>query len=128
MNSFPIYLCLLVPMAAAAAQVLFLSHPRTQRVISVVSTLVITVLGFALVYSVKTDGIVVLDVGRWAAPVGIRLQADMLSALMIAITGIIGLCGAIHGLAEVPPSDERRGHHILYQFLLSAKFSVPSVP
>jgi len=118
MTEFPLYLCLLVPMAAAVLQILLLGQPRGQRVVAVVATGLLTIVGCALVAAVKASGPVILDVGGWAAPVGIRLQADMLSALMVAVTGLVGLCGAIHGLAEVPPSDERRGYHPLYQFLL----------
>jgi len=118
MREFPLYLCLLVPLAAAIGQILLLGRCRSQRVVAIGSTALLTVLGGMLVAAVKAGGPVVLDAGGWAAPLGIRLQADMLSALMVAITGFIGLCGAIHGLAEVPTSDERRGYHPLYQFLL----------
>ncbi|RYD29234.1 MAG: Na+/H+ antiporter subunit D, partial [Verrucomicrobiaceae bacterium] len=79
---------------------------------------VLTATGCALVAAVKATGPVILDAGGWAAPVGVRLQADMLSALMVAITGLVGLCGAIHGIGEVPAADERRGYQPLYQFLL----------
>ena len=42
----------------------------------------------------------------------------MLSALMVAVTGIIGFCGAIHSHGEIPPRDEARAYHPVYQFLL----------
>ncbi|MFT4175309.1 MAG: proton-conducting transporter membrane subunit [Luteolibacter sp.] len=118
MTALPLFLSLLVPMGAAVAQTLLLGHSRAQRVVAVCATGVLMLVGAALVATVKSQGPVILDVGNWAAPVGIRLQADMLSALMVAITGLIGFCGAIHGLAEIPPADERRGYHPLYQFLL----------
>lgn len=118
MREFLLYSCLLLPMAAAIGQVLLLGRCRAQRVVAVASTAALAVVGCLLVWAVKAGGPVILDAGGWPAPMGIRLQADMLSALMIAITGIVGLCGAIHGLAEVTLSDERRGYHPLYQFLL----------
>lgn len=105
-------------MAAAIVQILLMGQERMQRIVAVIATGLLMVAGCALVVAVKAHGIVVLDVGAWVAPVGIRLQADMLSALMVAITGVIGFCGAIHGLAEVSTSDERRGYHPIYQFLL----------
>lgn len=105
-------------MAAALVQILLLGRARAQRIVSLVATALLMITGLALVPFVKMHGPVVLDVGAWAAPVGIRLQADMLSALMVAITGIIGFCGAIHAMAETHTSDERRGYHPIYQFLL----------
>lgn len=118
MQEFPLYLCLLVPMAAAIVQMLLFGRNRAQRVVAVTATGLLTAVGFGLVVAVKASGPLILDVGGWAAPVGVRLQADMLSALMVAITGLVGFCGAIHGLAEVPAGDERRGYHPIYQFLL----------
>lgn len=105
-------------MGAAAVQIFLLGQPRAQRVVSVVATALFMLSGLALVAAVKAHGPVIIDAGGWTAPVGIRLQADMLSALMVAITGVIGFCGAIHGLAETGASDERRGYHPVYQFLL----------
>jgi multicomponent Na+:H+ antiporter subunit D len=118
MTDLPLYLSLLVPMSAAIVQMLLLGRAGAQRVVSVFATGVLLAVGVALVFTVESQGPLILDVGAWKAPVGIRLQADMLSALMVAVTGLIGFCGAIHGLAEVNPQDERRGYHPLYQFLL----------
>lgn len=118
MTALTLFLSLLVPLGAAVVQTLLLGRSRSQRVVAVCSTGVLMLIGAALVATVKSQGPVILDVGNWAAPVGIRLQADMLSALMVAVTGLIGFCGAIHGLAEIPLADERRGYHPLYQFLL----------
>lgn len=118
MITYPIFLSLLIPAATAVLQILLSGNARLQRVVSVISTALLTVTGIVLVESVRRHGVIILDVGNWTAPVGIRLQADMLSALMVAITGLIGFCGSLHGLAEVPLRDERRAYHALYQFLL----------
>ncbi len=118
MNYLPLILSLLVPMGGAILQILLIGRAKAQRVLSVAATGILLAVGLLLVATVKSQGPLILDVGDWEAPVGIRLQADMLSALMIAVTGLIGFCGAIHGLAEIPLQDERRGYHPLYLFLL----------
>lgn len=118
MAEFPLYLFLMIPVAAAAIQILLSGRSPAQRLVSVLSTAGLSVLGVALIAEVKSRGPLFLETGGWIVPVGIQLQADMLSALMLAITGIIGFCGAIHGIAEVPVRDERRGYHTLYQFLM----------
>lgn len=114
----PIYAFLLIPIIAAILQILCLGYTSYQRIIGLISTGLIAVLGCLLVVQVKSGGPILLDVGAWKAPVGIQLQADMLSALMLAITGIVTFCGALHGMAEVPARDERKGYQIIYQFLL----------
>lgn len=118
MNYLPLILALLVPMGAAILQISLLGFTNAQRVVSVLATALLFIVGIILVTTVKSGGPLILDVGAWEAPVGIRLQADMLSALMIAVTGLIGFCGALHGLAETSLKEERRGYHPLYQFLL----------
>ncbi|MDP0495115.1 MAG: proton-conducting transporter membrane subunit [Verrucomicrobiota bacterium JB024] len=118
MTTFPLYLCPLIPLGAALMQLLLRGRTRAQNVVAVVSTGLLMVVGVTLVAYVKTHGQVVLDIGDWTAPVGIRLQADMLSALMVAITGVIGFCGALHSLPETSESDMKRGYHVIYQFLL----------
>jgi multicomponent Na+:H+ antiporter subunit D len=54
---------------------------------------------------VLREGVVAAQMGQWAAPFGITLVADLLSAVMVVITGITGLAVAIYALADV---DERR--------------------
>ncbi|MBC2595260.1 Na+/H+ antiporter subunit D [Ruficoccus amylovorans] len=118
MTTFPLYLCPLIPLGAALLQVLLQGRGRAQGIVGVVATGLLMICGIALVGYVKANGTVVLDVGGWTAPVGVRLQADMLSALMVAITGVIGFCGALHSLPEAAASEVRRGYHVVYQFLL----------
>lgn len=118
MKEFPLYLCSLIPLAAAILQIILFRNLKLQRAIGVLSSFLLMLVGCLLVGYVKKYGVVILDVGGWQAPVGIRLQADMLSALMVAITGIVGFCGAVHGLAEVTGNEQRRGYHVVYQFLL----------
>lgn len=118
MMSIPLYSFLLVPILAAVLQLILLGNTFYQRVINLISTATLTVMGVLLVVQVKETGPVLLDVGKWVAPIGIQLQADMLSALMLVITGIVAFCGALHGMAEVPWRDERKGYQVIYQFLL----------
>ena len=50
---------------------------------------------------VLTDaGPLVLDVGGWAAPVGIDLVADRLSALMLTVSSAVTLCVLLYSLAQ----------------------------
>jgi len=46
------------------------------------------------------SGPLVLDVGGWAAPVGIDLVADRLSALMLTVSSAVTLCVLLYSLAQ----------------------------
>jgi len=118
MQELPLILALLVPLTGAIVQVFFLGNLRVQRVTGVVASGVLLAAGVWLVATVREAGPLRIDLGGWDAPTGIRLHADMLAAVMIAITGLIGFCGAIHALAEVTENEARRGHHPVYQMLL----------
>ncbi|WP_345798391.1 monovalent cation/H+ antiporter subunit D [Castellaniella sp. MT123] len=62
------------------------------------------------------DGIGVYRLGNWPAPFGIVLVADRLSALMLGLTAVLGLCAWIYATARW----DRAGSHFhpLFQLLL----------
>ncbi|MCX8157908.1 MAG: proton-conducting transporter membrane subunit [Verrucomicrobiae bacterium] len=60
----------------------------------------------------------VLPVGRWAAPVGIVLVVDTLSAVMVCLTSLIALATLLYGFAESPVSIEHPLRLPLVQFLV----------
>jgi multicomponent Na+:H+ antiporter subunit D len=53
------------------------------------------------------NGPLVVDVGNWAAPVGIDLVADRLSALMLTISSAVTLCVLVYSLAQGEGESER---------------------
>ncbi|MGX5659082.1 monovalent cation/H+ antiporter subunit D [Castellaniella ginsengisoli] len=60
------------------------------------------------------DGIGVYLLGNWPAPFGIVLVADRLSALMLGLTAVLGLCAWIYATARW----DRAGSHFHPLFLL----------
>lgn len=108
---------ILLPLAVAAAT---LVTPRAaQRVLSVAGALLLLVVNLTILVLVDSgDGVAVLQVARWPAPAGITLVADRLAAMMLAITGFIGLAVALYSLGEIRRRKERFGYHALLQVLL----------
>lgn len=88
----------------------------TQRSISVLSTLALVGISLALVWEAAAGGYATYELGDWAAPFGIVLVLDRLSALMVLLAALVGLPAvlyAIHGW------DTRgRNFHALFQFQL----------
>lgn len=88
-----------LPLAAAGLALAMWRHSAAQRLISVVA-LSLTLVTSVLLLAAVDSGPLVLDVGSWAAPVGINLVADRLSALMLTVSSAVTLCVLIYSLAQ----------------------------
>lgn len=105
-------LVVLVPLLAAAMALLAARRPRLQRLIALIALTSVLVLGIALVFIVDAVGPLTMEVGGWAAPFGISLVVDRLSALMVAVSALVLLAvfvfsvgqGLVDGDDETPVS------------------------
>jgi multicomponent Na+:H+ antiporter subunit D len=109
---------IVVPMLTGILAFLVGRPRRVQRAISVLGAGLLFAVGLGLLASVSHHGIHVLQVGSWPAPYGITLVADLFSALMIAVTGLVALAGLLYSLVSIGPEREAFGYHPLYHFLL----------
>jgi multicomponent Na+:H+ antiporter subunit D len=113
-----VVLPLVIPLAAAGGSILFWGRRNVQRWLAVLGTGALLAVGIALLISVRTNGILVVEVGDWPAPFGIVLVADLLSAIMVVLTGLIGFAVALYSLATVEARHEAFGYFPLLQILL----------
>ncbi|MBX9246527.1 Na+/H+ antiporter subunit D [Actinotalea ferrariae] len=88
-----------VPLFAAGLALALWRHGRAQGVISVVALSVVLISSVVLLVAAD-EGPLVLDVGGWAAPVGIDLVADRLSTLMLTVSSAVTLCVLLYSLAQ----------------------------
>jgi multicomponent K+:H+ antiporter subunit D len=104
-----------VPLVAGAAILLFAESRRLTRA-AIALTSVAIQLAVAIVLMSSTEGISVYAIGGWAAPFGIVLVVDRLSALMLVLTAMLALPALVYSLARW----DRAGvhYHPLFQFLL----------
>lgn len=98
MNAF-VPLPVIIPLFAAGLALALAKYPKAQRLISIVALSIMTVVSVALVF-LADNGPLVVDVGGWAAPVGIALVADRLSALMLAVSSAVLLCVMIYSQGQ----------------------------
>ncbi len=89
----------IVPLAGAGVALVFAHRPRAQRLISVVVLTTVLVVAVSLL-RLADSGPLVVNVGGWAAPVGISLVADRLSALMLSVSAAVTLCVMLYSLAQ----------------------------
>lgn len=113
---------ILVPMLASALMLLTRDSQRQLRIIMGGLSLLMQILAaLALIRATQgiggsfwPDDIGVYRLGNWAAPFGIVLVADRLSALMLGLTAVLGLCSWLYATARW----DRAGRHFYPLFQL----------
>jgi multicomponent Na+:H+ antiporter subunit D len=109
---------LIIPLLTAILALLARQSLRAQRWLSVLGAAALLAAGLALLSFVSRDGIQVVQVGNWPAPYGITLVADLFSAIMVVLAGLMGLAVAVYSLANVDAQRERFGYYPLLHILL----------
>ncbi len=110
----PIFL----PLLFAIASLLVWTRRGLQRALGVIGTAALLAASICLMASVWTRGIQATQIGGWPAPFGITLVADMFSAIMVVLSGLMGLAVAIYSLVSVDSARERFGYYLLFHVLL----------
>ncbi len=109
---------IVLPLAAAALCYLAWPWRRVQRLVGLLGAIGLFAAGWALLAVVWTKGIQSVQIGGWPAPYGITLVADLLSALMVALTGSMGLAVMVFSLFSMDPGRESHGYYPLFHILL----------
>lgn len=109
---------LLIPLATLVATLLARRAPALVKALSLTGAVALTAAGLALVWFAAQGHILATQAGDWAAPYGITLVVDRLSAVMVAITGIVGLATLVFALAHDEDPARCRDFHPLVHGLL----------
>jgi multicomponent Na+:H+ antiporter subunit D len=109
---------ILIPLATALIALAFWTRIQIQRIVSVVGASALLIGGILLFAEVWQHGIGATQMGSWPAPFGITLVADVTSAVMVVIVGVMGLSIAVYSLGSIDPARERYGFHALVHLLL----------
>lgn len=114
-----IVLPIFIPMLAGALTLACWQWRSVQRWLSLLSGTGLLLAGIYLFIKVREQGILVAYMGDWAAPYGITLVADLLSAIMVLVTGIVGLSVAVYSLATMSQKHEAFGYYPLLHLMLA---------
>jgi multicomponent Na+:H+ antiporter subunit D len=109
---------ILIPLLTATAALLLDRSRAAQRVLGVVGAGALLGAGLVLLAVVRRDGIQASQVGNWPAPFGITLVADLFSAVMVVLAGLMGLAVAVYSLMSIDGRRERFGYYPLLHILL----------
>ena len=115
---FLLLLPILVPFITGIFAILSWHQRQLQRLMSMlgsVTLLLVTILLFVEVYA---NGPQVVQIGSWAAPFGITLYADLFSAIMLILAGLLGFTVGIYSLENIGLERQKLGFYPLYHILL----------
>lgn len=116
--SILLLLPILIPLLTAILALLFHRRRRVQRVLGVAGAAALLIAALLLLDTVRREGILVGQFGDWPAPYGITFVADLLSAIMVVLAGLMGLAVAIYSLVTIDVRRELFGYYALYHILL----------
>lgn len=109
---------ILIPLLTALACLFCWQQLFRQRVCALVGSTLLLGAAVALLGLVYTEGIQATQIGGWTAPFGITLVADLFSAIMVVLGGVIAVAVALYAHFSMDKRREEFGYHPLYQLLL----------
>jgi len=108
----------LIPLIGGIAGFLLPRGQRVQALFSALVTLCFLIVSLYLFAATRDGTILTMQLGGWQAPFGISFVADVLSAVMVLITAVIGLATTIYAAADIDRGRTRFGFFPFLQFLL----------
>ncbi len=105
MNGLVTILPLLIPLLGAVGLLAGSRSIRFQHFGSIVVSSLLMAAAVWLVIEVDEKGVIAVQIGNWAAPFGITIVADRLSAIMVAVSALMGLTVGLFAVADI---DEER--------------------
>lgn len=109
---------LALPLATAVATLLLRRSVRAQEAVGTAGAALHLAGGAALLAAVLDGEVLAVQGGGWPAPFGISLVADVFSAVMVVLTGLMGLCALLFARRTVDAARKAAGFHPLVQVLL----------
>ncbi|MEM9790425.1 MAG: proton-conducting transporter membrane subunit [Planctomycetota bacterium] len=119
MTNPQIILFIAIPAAAGLINIALAKRLPLARAVGCVSFG--AMLTFALIFLVdimRSDTILVSQMGDWPAPFGISLVFDCFSGLLLAASSAVALGAYVQAFAVLPADTERRYFHAFMQFVL----------
>lgn len=98
---------ILIPFFGAIFLMLLPRKVMVQRVLAVITSVVLIGANIFLVYYVYQNGILVVTLGNWPAPFGISIVGDMLAILLVTTTSLVLLATLIYSFYSIGKPRER---------------------
>src|SRR5690606_13474681 len=109
---------LLIPLTTAVTSFLAWRQTSLHRALAVIGAVALLGAGVALLATVWMHGTMATQAGGWPAPFGITLVADLFSAIMVVLAGVVGLAVVVFSLGSMDRRREAYGYYPLVHALL----------
>jgi len=109
---------LIIPLATAALTLLLGRSPRARQAVSTTGATLLLAAAVALLARVERDGIQVVQVGHWPYPFAISLVADLFSAVLVVLAGVLGLAVSVYSVAGLDTQRKAFGYDAFVHVLL----------
>lgn len=106
---------MILPIMTAIVLVFLRDNVSMQRVISLITMLVIIVIGLFLLIEVEANGIMRLDFSGWLPPFGILFVGDAFALLLVITASIVTICCLIYAFSTIGEAHEKM---FFYSFVL----------
>jgi multicomponent Na+:H+ antiporter subunit D len=88
-----------------------------QRIVGITVLVVTTAASIAILVHADTEGPAAIDMGGWAAPVGISMVADRLTGLMLCVASPVLLAVLVFAIGQPGTEKEQPAFHPVYLVL-----------
>lgn len=111
--------CIIIPVFSALLCLVTSRYSRLNRGIAVIGATALLGVSILLFTKVWSNGFVTFQSGAWPAPFGITLIADLFSASMVLITGVVALAVAVYSLSDIEERLIRSHYYALFHLLIA---------
>ncbi len=108
----------ILPMLTGVLCLLCSRHEKLQAWVFIVGQAACLAGALAVFSGMYDEGYLVLQLGNWEPPYGIVLVADILSAIMVLISCLLGFLVGIYSLSDIPQRLRKAHFFSLFCFLL----------
>lgn len=109
---------ILIPFVTGIILILVWDNRPLQRILSVIGSMALLIVGFVLLADVWQNGIQAVQIGNWPAPFGITLVADLLTCIMVILAGLMAVSVGIYSLTSMDAQRESFGYYPLFNILM----------
>ncbi|WP_262176160.1 Na+/H+ antiporter subunit D [Saccharococcus sp. Marseille-Q5394] len=105
---------MIIPLLTGIILVFLRHYTKTQRVLSILSSIATVAVSLVILYQIQQEGILRLDFGGWIPPYGILFVADSFSMLLVVTTSIVTGILLIYAFSSIGQQFE---HMFFYPFV-----------
>lgn len=113
-----ILLPVLIPLGTIILALFTRGSKGVQQIFGIAGIALQLIVAIVIFRTVDTEGIQVVQLGNWPAPFGITFVADLFSAVMLIMSGIIGLVVSIYSISTIDKFRQRFTFYPLVNALL----------